>query len=154
VGVALPRLLEAVGNGLAHAAEGDVLERGGGAGGRGSRAADGLLDVLLSDLAALASALEAVDLDATLAGQTLGLGADVGLTVQSGLELAFGWCVLLGRGGRLGGRLFSRRGLRLGLLLGGGSIATGILKGELLKGGNITAVIDENGNGLDEGRRG
>lgn len=147
VRVGLGGLDQAVGNGLAHAADGDVLK--GSTGGSDSRAAESLLDILLGDLATLTGALEAIDADAVLAGESLGGGANVGLTVESRLESALGRGVLLGLRSRLG----SGRGLGLGLgllLLGGsgGGGTTSILNGELLKGGNIGTLLDENGDGL------
>lgn len=147
VRVGLGRLQQAGGNGLAHAAEGDVLV--GGAGGSNGRAADQLLDVLLGDLATLAGALDTVEADAVLASQALGGGDSVGLTVESGLELALGRGSLLGLGGGSRGGSGGRR-LGLLLLLGGGSggVAAGILERELLEGGKIGALLNKDGDGL------
>jgi hypothetical protein len=147
VRVGLGGLDQAVGNGLAHAADGDVLK--GGTGSSDNRAAEGLLDILLGDLATLTGALQTIDADAVLAGESLGGGADVGLTVESSLESALGRGVLLGLRSRRG----SGRGLGLGLgllLLGGsgGGGTTSILNGELLKGGNIGTLLDKDGDGL------
>lgn len=147
VRVGLGGLKQAVGNGLAHAGDGDVLVSS--AGGSDDGAAEGLLDILLSDLATLAGALEAIDAEAILTGQSLGGGADVGLTVESSLEAASGR-VLLRLGGRLG-LSGSGRGLRLLFLLGGSGfrgVTTSILDRELLKGGNIGTFLNENSNRL------
>ncbi len=54
VGVLGHGLLEAVGDGLAHAADRDILEQSTGAAARGTSARGGLLDVVLGDLAARA----------------------------------------------------------------------------------------------------
>ena len=149
VRVGLGRLQQAGGNGLAHAAEGDVLV--GGAGGSNGRAADQLLDVLLGDLATLAGTLDTVEADAVLASQALGGGGSVGLTVESGLELALGRGSLLGLGGGSRGGSGSRR---LGLLLllrgGSGGVAAGVLERELLKGGKIGTLLNKDGDGLEE----
>lgn len=146
VRVDLGGLNQAVGNGLAHAADGDVLvgSTGGGAGGGG---AGSLLDILLSDLAVLAGALKAVDLDALLAGKALAGSRNVGLTVESSLETALRLVLLRLRSG-LGGGLR----LGLGLLLLGSSglsgITTSVLNGELLEGGDISTLLNKDGNGL------
>ena len=119
-------LQETAGNGLAHAGERDVLV--GGAGSGGSRGAGSLLNVLLGDLAALASALDAVQADALGPGQADGGGSSIGQTVESSLQPALG-SVLLRRSGCLRGRRGG--GLRSGfrLLLGGRSrgVAASIL---------------------------
>jgi hypothetical protein len=86
VRVGLGRLLQSVGNGLSHAADGNVLK--GGAGSRGSRAGDQLLDVLLGDLATLAGSLDALQADTLGSGKTDSSGESVGLTVESALESA------------------------------------------------------------------
>lgn len=83
VGVVLHRFLEAVGNDLAHAADGNILVGGTWSG--HSRAADSLLDILLGDLATLAGALEAVQADTALASKTLGSRGSIGLSVESSL---------------------------------------------------------------------
>lgn len=70
VGVLVHRLLEAVGDSLAHRGNRDVLKGGAG---RGARAAGlVLLHILLGDLAATASALESLDRDTLLQSQSLG----------------------------------------------------------------------------------
>lgn len=146
--VDLGRLNQAVGNCLAHAADGDVLV-GGTGGGAGGGAAGSLLDILLSDLAVLAGALKAVDLDALLAGKALAGSRNVGLTVESSLETALRLVLLRLRSGLGGGS-----GLRLGLgllLLGSsglGGITTSVLNRELLEGGDISTLLNKDGNGL------
>ncbi|VUC22396.1 unnamed protein product [Clonostachys rosea] len=149
VGVGLDRLLEAAGNDLAHAGDGNVLESGS----RGSSrrwGAAGLLDILLGDLAALASALDLLNGDTALTGQTLGLGSGVGLTVKSGLQTT-SRRVLLGLGGGLGGGSGSGLGLRLLLLLRSGrsGITASILESELLESIDVGAFLDENSDRLN-----
>lgn len=150
VGVGLGGLNQAVGNGLAHAADGNVLVGSTGGAGGGGGAAHGLLDILLSDLSVLAGTLEAIDVDVLLTGKALGGSGNVGLTVESSLETALR-LVLLGLRSRLGGGRRLRLGLRLLLLLGGsglGGITTSVLNGELLESGDIGTLLNENGNGL------
>jgi len=146
VRVGLGGLDQAVGNGLAHAADGDVLV--GSAGGASGGAADGLLDIGLSDLSVLAGTLKAIDADTLLAGKSLGGSDNVGLTVESSLETALR-LVLLGLRRRLGGGSRLRLGLRLLLLRGSGlsGITTSVLDGELLESGDIGTLLNENGNG-------
>ena len=147
VRVGLGGLDQAVGNGLAHAADGDILV--GSAGGASGGAADGLLDIGLSDLSVLAGTLEAIDADTLLAGKSLGGSGNVGLTVESSLETALR-LVLLGLRRRLGGGSRLGLGLRLLLLRGSGlsGITTSVLDGELLESGDIGTLLNENGNGL------
>jgi hypothetical protein len=148
VRVGLGRLNQAVGNGLAHAADGDVLVGSTGGGASGG-AAGSLLDILLSDLAVLAGALKAIDLDALLAGKALAGSRNVGLTVESSLETALRLVLLRLRSGLGGG---SGLRLGLGLLLLGSSglsgITTSVLNGELLEGGDISTLLNKDGNGL------
>jgi hypothetical protein len=148
VGVLGHGLLETVGDGLAHGADGEILVAGAGGGG-----ADGglsLLNILLGDDTTTAGALDALDGHTLLEGKGLGGGVDRRLTVETGLELLVGVLRLHG-----GGRLRSRGGSgglsALGLLLllsGGGLVTTGISKGESLEGGNIGTLLNEDGNGL------
>jgi hypothetical protein len=149
VRVGLGGLDQAVGNGLAHAADGDVLVGGSAGAGAGDGAADSLLDIGLSDLSVLAGTLDAIDADSLLASKSLGRGGNVGLAVESSLETALR-LVLLGLRRRLGGG--SRLRLGLGLLLLGGSglsgVTASILDGELLESGDIGTLLNENGNGL------
>lgn len=84
--VGLGRLLQSVGNGLSHSADGSVLK--GGAGSRHSRAGNQLLDVLLGDLATLAGSLDAIKADALGSGKADSSGESVGLTVESALDSA------------------------------------------------------------------
>lgn len=146
VGVLLHRLLQAVGNGLAHGADGDVLV-GGASGGGGAGLV--LLDIFLGDHTTPASTLEGLDRDALLKGESLGGGGDGRLTVQGRLELLIGVLGLNSGGLRRGGR--SRRLSALGLLLllgGWSSVVTSILQGEGLEGRDIGTLLNKNGNGL------
>lgn len=147
VGVLLGRLQQTVGNGLAHAAKRGVLK--GSTRSSNSRAADSLLDVLLRDLAALASALEVVQAHTLLAGQAQGLGIGVGLTVEGSFETTLGGRVLLGLGGGFGGRGLGL-GLLLLLLLGSGSarVTAGVLESKLLEGRDVGTLLDKNSDGL------
>jgi hypothetical protein len=148
VRVGLGGLDQTVGNGLAHAADRDVLV--GSAGGTGDGAADSLLDIGLSDLSVLAGTLDAIDADTLLASKSLGGGGNVGLTVESSLETALR-LVLLGLRRRLGGGSRLRLGLGLLLLLGSSGlsgITTSVLDGELLESSDIGTLLNENGNGL------
>ncbi|KAH6610218.1 hypothetical protein Trco_000238 [Trichoderma cornu-damae] len=86
VRVALGRLLQSVGNGLSHSADGDVLK--GSAGSGGSRAGRQLLDVLLGDLATLASALDTIQANALGPGKSDGGGEGIGLAVERSLQPA------------------------------------------------------------------
>jgi hypothetical protein len=149
VRVGLGGLDQAVGNGLAHAADGNVLvgSTGGAAGGGG---AAGLLDILLGDLTVLTSTLEAVDANALLTGKSLGGSGDVGETVESSLETALR-LVLLRLRSRLGGGSGLRLGLGLFFLLWGSGLSgvtTSVLNGELLEGGDIGTFLNKDGNGL------
>ena len=78
-------LLQAVGDGLAHRADGDFLEGSlaGNSGGGGL----GLLNILLRDDTTTAGTLKPLDGHTLLKGQDLSGGADRGLTVKTGLEL-------------------------------------------------------------------
>jgi len=148
VGVVLDRLLQAVGDDLAHAADRDVLKVRAGSG--NGRAADSLLHILLGDLATLAGSLEAVEADTVLTGQSLGGRRGIGLAVEGGLQLALGGRVLLGLGcGRRGrGRGRLRLGLLLLLGLGSLGVAACVLEGELFEGRDVGALLDKDGNGL------
>lgn len=147
VGVGLGGLDETGGNGLAHAADGDVLV--GSAGSSDNRGRDSLLDILLGDLTALAGSLDVADVDALLLGEADGGERGVGLTLESVLELAGGLVEVVGRVLGLGGRGRLGLGLLLGLLLGGGlGLTTGVGGGETLEGADIGALLDEDGNGL------
>lgn len=149
VRVGLGGLDQTVGNGLAHAADGDVLV-GSAGGAAGGGAAAGLLDILLGDLTVLASTLEAIDVNALLTGKSLGRSGDVGETVESSLETALR-LVLLRLRSRLGGGSGLRFGLGLLLLLGGSGLSgvtTSVLNGELLEGGDIGTLLNKDGNGL------
>lgn len=84
--VGLGRLLQSVGNGLSHSADGNVLK--GGTGSTNSRAGNQLLDVLLGDLAILAGTLDAIKANTLGSGKTDSSGESVGLTVESALESA------------------------------------------------------------------
>lgn len=148
VGVLGHGLLQTVGNGLAHRADGDFLE--GSLGGDSSGGGLGLLNVLLGDDTTTTGTLEALDGHTLLEGQDLSGGADSGLTVNAGLELLARSLGLLG-----GGCLLSRsRGcglsaLRLLLLLSGGRLVTaGISQSERLEGGDIGTLLNKDGNGL------
>lgn len=154
VRVLLGRLDEAAGNGLAHAADGEVLE--GGAGSGDSRAGGKLLDVLLVDAATLAGTLDVGKIDALLASEAQGRRGSVRLTVESGLETTLGRSVLLGLGrgglGRLGLGAIDLS-INLLILLGRGrglGLAASILDGEFLEGSDIGALLDENGDWLTE----
>lgn len=84
--VGLGGLLQSVGNGLSHSADGNVLK--GGAGSRDSRAGNQLLDILLGDFATLAGALDAIKADALGSGKANSSRESVGLTVESALDSA------------------------------------------------------------------
>lgn len=144
--VGLGRLLQSVGNGLSHSADGNVLK--GGAGGSDGRAGNQLLDVLLGDLATLAGTLDAIKADTLGSGKTDSSGESVGLTVESALDSALGRVLLRGRRlrGRGGGRLRGRRRLLLGLS-GLGSAAS-VLDRELLESGDVGSLFDQDSNGL------
>jgi hypothetical protein len=145
VGVLGHGLLEAVGDNLAHGGGGDVLVGGSS---RGSGALV-LLDILLGDLTTTTGTLQSLDGDTLLEGKGLGGRADGSLTVQARLELVTRSLGLDGGGlrGRGRGRLSA---LGLFLLLGGrGSlVTTGISQGELCESGDISALLDEDSNGL------
>ena len=147
VGVLGHRLLQAVGDSLAHRGDGKIL-KGGGGGSSGLV----LLHILLGDLATLAGTLDGLEGNTLLESQSLGSVADVGLTVQAGLQLLTGGLRLLSgglRGRGRGGRLSA-----LGsLLLGRGSLlTTGISQGERLKGRDVGTLLNKDGNGLIRGR--
>lgn len=149
VRVGLGGLDQTVGNGLAHAADGDVLV-GSAGGAAGGRATAGLLDILLGDLTVLASTLEAIDVNTLLTGKSLGRSGDVGETVESSLETALR-LVLLRLRSRLGGGSGLRLGLGLLLLLGSSGLSgvtASVLNGELLEGGDIGTLLNKDGNGL------
>lgn len=78
-------LLQTVGNGLAHRADGDILE--GGLAGSTSGAGLGLLNILLGDDTTTTGTLKALDGYALLEGQGLSGRAERGLTINAGLEL-------------------------------------------------------------------
>lgn len=148
MGVVGHGLLEAVGNGLAHGGDGDILEGRTSSGGTTGGLV--LLDILLGDHTTAASALERLDGDTLLQSQSLGSRADRGLTVQAGLELVARGLRLLRGGLRSRGR--GRRLSALGLLLllsgRGGLVTTSISQGERLEGRNISALLNEDSNGL------
>lgn len=143
VGVLADGLLQTVCDGLAHAAEGEVLV--GSSGGASSRrGGSGLLDVVLGDLATGAGALQAGQLDALLNGESLGGGGRVGLARKGSLELA-AEAGGVGLGGGLGDGC--GRGLfLLGLLLlwggRGGGLTTGIGDCEALESGDIGSLLN------------
>lgn len=143
VGVLGHGLLQAVGDGLAHRADGEVLE--GGSGGSGGLV---LLHILLGDLTTLAGTLDGLERNTLLESQSLGSVADVGLTVQAGLQLLAGSLSLLSgglRGRSRRGRLFALGGL---LLSGGLLVTTSISQGERLEGGDVGTLLNKDGNGL------
>lgn len=143
VGVVLDRLLETAGNDLANSADREVFVDS--AGSSGSGGASGLLDIVLGDLAALAGALESLEADTVLSGESDGGRAGVGGTVKRSLELLAGRGILLGLGSRRA-RLGGGRGVRLAFLsLGsrGFGVATSILECELFEGGDIGTFFDK-----------
>lgn len=148
VGVLSHRLLETVGDGLAHRANRNLLIGRLSSESRGSRL--GLLDILLCDNTTTTSALQALDGDTLLEGQELSSGADGGLTVKTGLELLVRGLRLLRSGGLLS-RSWGRRLGALGLLLllgGGRLITTSIGQGERLEGRDISTFLNKDGNRL------
>lgn len=151
VGVVGHGLLEAVGNGLAHGGNGDILE---GRTSGGTTRGLVLLNILLGDHSAAAGALEGLDGDTLLQSQSLGSRADRGLTVQAGLELVARGLGLL-RGGfrsRCRGGWLSALGLLLLLGSRGGLVTTGISEGEGLEGRNVGTLLNKDGNGLRGGK--
>lgn len=147
VGVVGHGLLEAVGNGLAHGGDGDILE---GRTSSGTTSGLVLLNILLGDHAAAASAFERLDGDTLLQSQSLGSRADCRLTVQAGLELVARGLGLL-RGGlrsRGRGRWLSALGLLLLFSSRGGLVTTGVSESEGLEGRNIGTLLNKDGNGL------
>lgn len=148
VGVLSHGLLETVGDNLAHGGGGNILVAGGSR--AGSTATLILLNILLGDLTTTAGTLQSLDGDTLLQSESLGSGADRGLTVQAGLELVTRSLGL--NGGRLRGRGRGSGLSALGLLLLLGSrgtlVTTGISQGELLEGGDISTLLNKNGNGL------
>lgn len=158
MGVLVHRLLQALGNGLAHGRGGNVLvgcgSSGTGSGGWGSDLE--LLNVLLGDATTWTGALDLAERDTLLEGELLGGRAGVGATLEGGLETLTGGLGLLGLGcwGRLllcGGRggaglvgwgLGSVGGLLSSTLLGRGLCSTSILNGKVLKGGDVGTLLD------------
>lgn len=152
VGVLRDRLLQAGGNGLAHARDGNIGVGSRSSGGTSSGSArDGLLDILLGDLAAGTGALDGAQVDTLLESESLGSRDGVGLALKGSLDTALEASVLgLGSGGRSGSR-GAGGALVLGLILGnsGGGLAAGILESEVLEGADVGTLLDENGNGLE-----
>lgn len=138
-------LLETVGDDLAHAANREVLV-GRGGGGAGLV----LLNIFLGDNTATASALESLDRDTLLQGQSLSSRADRGLAVQGGLKLVSGVLGLNSGGLRRRGRGRSLSALGLLLLLSGrsGLVTAGVSQSEFCEWGNIGTLLDKNGNRL------
>lgn len=139
------RLLETVGDDLAHAANREILV-GRGSGGAGLV----LLNVLLGDNTTTASALQGLDRDTLLQGQSLSSRADRRLAVQRGLQLVSGVLGLNSGGLRRRGRGRSLSALGLLLLLSGrsGLVTAGVSQSEFRKWGNIGALLNKDGNGL------
>lgn len=149
VGVVLDGLLQTASNDLAHTADGNVLVCGARSG--DSRAADSLLDILLSDLATFTRTLNTSEADALFTSKTHGSRKSIGLTVESGLELLARRGVLLRLGLRSRGGCRFRFGLALRfLLLGRGrlGVAAGILDCEFLESRDVGTFFDKNGDGL------
>lgn len=150
VGVLRDGLLQAGGNGLAHARDGDISVGSGGT--SSGSASKSLLDILLGDLATRTGALDVAQVDTLLASKSLGSREGVGLALEGSLEAAGEASVLgLGSGSRSGGR-GAGGALVLGLILGdsGGGLAAGILESEVLEGVDVGTLLDENGNGLEK----
>jgi hypothetical protein len=161
VWVGLLGLRQALGDGLSHRRDWDVLVCGGGGGswGWGSRTWSGgcggrgrlvVLDVALDDAAVGAGALDVLERDALLEGDHLGDWGREDSVADSGLS-GLGWLLSWLRGSWLGLLLLGLL-LLLGwlLLLGGGRAlhGLGVVEGEALEAADLLGILNIDGNWL------